>query len=37
MKIKVYKGCNTQIRNYFFDNMFSNEIQNEDSPKWTLS
>lgn len=33
MKIKVFKGCNPQIRNYFFDNMFSNEIQNEDSPK----
>lgn len=33
MKIKVFKGCNPQIRNDFFDKVFSNEIQNEDSPK----
>lgn len=33
MKIKGFKGCNPQIRNYFFDKVFSNEMQNEDSPQ----
>lgn len=33
MKIKGFKGCNPQIRKYFFDKVFSNEMQNEDSPQ----